>query len=192
MTLKRRHQGMKAMWGAGRSSSMAQVGVYVYCRSVLCERGTRRACSGKSRLWTCILKWSVFTQSCPTLCDPMDYSIPGSSVQGIFQARVLKWVPLSFIKGSSQPRGQTRVSRIAGRRFTIWAIREHIYSQNPWISGYCTGLLQSLIDWPCQLYQMSQLASCERYALAAQFCVKLYVTEEKESKISFPGSFQSK
>ena len=40
-------------------------------------------------------------QSCPTLCDPMDWSLPGSSVHGIFQAGVLEWVPISFSRGSS-------------------------------------------------------------------------------------------
>ena len=58
-------------------------------------------------------------QSCLTLCDPMDCSLPGSSVHGIFQARVLEWVAISFSRGSSGPRDQTRVSRIAGRRFTV-------------------------------------------------------------------------
>ena len=37
------------------------------------------------------VKWNEVTQSCPTLCDPMDYSLPGSSIRGIFQARVLEW-----------------------------------------------------------------------------------------------------
>ena len=46
------------------------------------------------------------------------------SVHGIFQARVLEWVAISFSRGSSQPRDWTRVSRTAGRRFTIWAPRE--------------------------------------------------------------------
>ena len=41
---------------------------------------------------------SEVPQSCPTLCDPMDYSLPGSSVHGIFQARVLEWVAISFSK----------------------------------------------------------------------------------------------
>ena len=54
-----------------------------------------------------------------TLCDPMDYSLPGSSVHGIFQARVLEWVATSFSRGSSRPRDRTWVSRIAGRCFTI-------------------------------------------------------------------------
>ena len=60
-------------------------------------------------------------QSCPTLCDPMGCSLPGSSVCGIFQARVLEWVAISFSRGSSGPRDRTPVSRIVGRRFTIWA-----------------------------------------------------------------------
>ena len=46
-------------------------------------------------------------QSCLTLCDPMDCSLPGSSVHGIFQARVLEWVAISFSRGSSWPRDQS-------------------------------------------------------------------------------------
>ena len=64
------------------------------------------------------------TQSCPTLCDPMDCSLPGSSVHGIFQAIVLEWSAISFSRGSSWPRDRTRASRIVDRRFTIWATRE--------------------------------------------------------------------
>ena len=56
------------------------------------------------------------TQSCPTLCDPMDCSFPGSSAHGILPARILEWVAISFSRGSSQPRDQTC---IAGRFFTI-------------------------------------------------------------------------
>ena len=59
-----------------------------------------------------------------TLCDPMDCSLPGSFIHEIFQARILEWVAISFSRGSSQPRDQTRVSSIAGRLFTVWAIRE--------------------------------------------------------------------
>ena len=58
---------------------------------------------------------SVVTQSCSTFCDPMDYSPPGSSVQGILQARILEWVAMPFSKGSSWPRDQTLVSGIVGR-----------------------------------------------------------------------------
>ena len=63
-------------------------------------------------------------QSCPTLHDPMDCRLPGSSFHGIFQARVLEWVAISFSREFSQSRDRTRVSHTAGRRFTIWATRE--------------------------------------------------------------------
>ena len=61
----------------------------------------------------------VKVKSSLILCDPMDYSLQCSSVHGIFQARVLEWVAISFSRGSSQPRDRTWVSRIVGRCFTI-------------------------------------------------------------------------
>ena len=61
---------------------------------------------------------SEVAQLCPTLFDPMDCNLPYSSVHGIFQARVLEWVVISFSRGSSQPRDWTWVSRIVGRCFT--------------------------------------------------------------------------
>ena len=79
-----------------------------------------------------LLKWSEVTQLCPTLCDPMDCSPPGSSVHGIFQARVLEWVTISFSRGSSHPRDRTRVSRTTGICFTIWAIREAPVKYKGW------------------------------------------------------------
>ena len=63
-------------------------------------------------------KWSEVAQSCPTLCDPVDCSPPGSSVHGILQARILEWVAISFSRGSSRPRDRTQVSGIAGRSLT--------------------------------------------------------------------------
>ena len=60
----------------------------------------------------------------PTLCDPMDCSLPGSSLHGILQARILEWVAISFSSVSSQLRDQTQVSCTAGRRFNLWATRE--------------------------------------------------------------------
>ena len=53
------------------------------------------------------------TQSCPTLCDPMDYI-----VHGILQSRILEWAVFPFPRGSSQSRDQTQVSHMAGRFFT--------------------------------------------------------------------------
>ena len=70
----------------------------------------------------CIL--SEVPQSYPTLCDTMDCSLPGSSVHGIFQARILEWVAISFSRRSSRPRDWTWFSRIVGRCITIWATRE--------------------------------------------------------------------
>ena len=67
---------------------------------------------------------SEVAQSCPTLCDPIDCSLPGSSVHGIFQAIVLEWIAISFSRGSSQPRAWTRVSHMVDRRFTVSATRE--------------------------------------------------------------------
>ena len=59
--------------------------------------------------WICE---SEVAQSCPTPCDPMNCSLPGSSVHRIFQARILEWVALSFSRRSSQPRDWTWVSLI--------------------------------------------------------------------------------
>ena len=62
---------------------------------------------------------SEVAQSCPILCDPVDCSPSSSSVHGILQARILVWVAISFSRGCSQPRDQTQVSCIAGRRFIL-------------------------------------------------------------------------
>ena len=56
-------------------------------------------------------------QSCLTLCNLTDYSLPGSPVHGILQARGLEWVDIPFSRGSSWPRDRTQVSWIAGRFF---------------------------------------------------------------------------
>ena len=71
------------------------------------------------------------TQLCPTLCNPMDCSLPGSSIHEILQTRILEWVAISFSRGSSQPRDWTGVSGIAGRFFTVWATRKALISYTP-------------------------------------------------------------
>ena len=53
---------------------------------------------------------SVHSLSHVQLCDPLDCSLPGSSVHGILQARILEWVAISYSRGSSQPRDRTYVS----------------------------------------------------------------------------------
>ena len=79
----------------------------------------------KIQVWATYVTLSVLvkvkvTQSCPSLWDPTDYT-----VHGILQARILEWVTFPFFRGSSQPRDQIQVSRITGRFFTNWAIREN-------------------------------------------------------------------
>ena len=66
---------------------------------------------------TCLYAKSL--QSCPTLCHPMDCSPPGSSLHGVFQARILEWVAMASSRGSSRPRDRTHVSCVscAGRQF---------------------------------------------------------------------------
>ena len=71
------------------------------------------------RKTTCpITKW-VKLLSHVRLCDPMNCSLPGSSVHGIIQARVLEWIAISFSRGSSWPRDWTGVSCFVGRCFTV-------------------------------------------------------------------------
>ena len=80
--------------------------------------------------WTlcvCVL----VSQSCPTICDPMDWGSPGSSFLGILLPRILEWVAISFSRGSSQASDRTWVSHIAGRLFTIWSTRE-----TPWALAF--------------------------------------------------------
>ena len=78
----------------------------------------------KTSVTHCCAVLDLVAQSCPTLCNPMGCSPPGSSVHGVLQARMLEWVAVLFSRGSSQPRDQTQVSRIAGGFFTPWVTRE--------------------------------------------------------------------
>ena len=65
----------------------------------------------------------LVAQSCLTLWNPRTY-LPGSSVHGIHQTRILEWIAIPFSRGSSWPRDWTQVSCIAGIFFTVWANRE--------------------------------------------------------------------
>ena len=90
------------------------------------------------------VKWGEVAQLCPTLCDPMDCSPPGSLVHGIFQAWILEWVAIPFSRGSSQPRDRTQVSHIVSRCFTIWATREAPKIMGPPLKGPLFTLLHSV------------------------------------------------
>ena len=77
----------------------------------------------------------LVTQLCPALWNPMACSLPGSSVHGILQLRILEWVAIPFPGESSQPRDRTWVFPIVGRFFTAWATREalaNIYVYIDW------------------------------------------------------------
>ena len=72
----------------------------------------------------------LVAQSCPTLCDAMDCSLPGSSAHGIFQSRILEWVTTSFFRGSPWSRNWTHISCIGKQILYHWAPREaplHVY-----------------------------------------------------------------
>ena len=66
------------------------------------ESADSSACKGKM-LPNTDQRYACLSRSCPTLCDPMDCSLPGSSVRGIFQARILEWGAISFSRWSSNP-----------------------------------------------------------------------------------------
>ena len=69
-------------------------------------------------MWYELLCLCVVTQSCPTLCDPVDHSPPGSPIPGILQARTLEWAAISSSRSSCQPRDQASSPALAGRFFT--------------------------------------------------------------------------
>ena len=107
------------------------------------EATVHQASQGTSDLWSMFMP-AKSLQSCPTLCDPMDCSPPGSSVHGILQAGLLEWVAMPSSRGSSWPRDQTRISCgscTAGVFFTA----EPLGKLNLWsIHGY----ILTLAWWP--------------------------------------------
>ena len=104
-----------------------------------------------------VLACSV-TQSCLTLCDPVDCSPSGSSVRGVFPARILGWIAIPFSRGSSWPRDRSRVSCFAGGFFPIWATREA--ACNVLIVYYhCHWRLR--FDWPQANYSCLHLCPQE-------------------------------
>ena len=91
----------------------------------------------------------LVTQSCLTLCNPMDRRPPGSSVHGILQARILEWVTIPFSRASSQPGNQIQVSCLADRFFTFWVAREDLQrSQMNLAHSLCTSF-QTFPGFPC-------------------------------------------
>ena len=107
----------------------------------------------REQIWICCL----VTQLCQTLCEPMNCNPPGSSVHGISQARILKWVAISFSKGSFWPRNRTLISCI-GRwihimsnqavhmqtAFNARMVSPHVsaYTHFPWTMHFCRSVLR--------------------------------------------------
>ena len=115
------------------------------------------------------------TQSCPTLRDPMDYT-----VHRISQVTILEWVAFPFSRGYFRPREQTQVSCIAGRFFTSWATRE---SQEHWVAyPFSSGS-----SWPRNQTGVSGIAgrffinSVTREAIAGKTNTKVVSSLHQES-----------
>ena len=100
-------------WGGCREHSSGTLSLNVKCsgswaaRLFLQGRHPGRCCHPA---WVFFCCGCLATQLCPTLCDSMDCSPPSSSVQRILQARILKWVAISFSRGASRLRDQAQVS----------------------------------------------------------------------------------
>ena len=94
-------------------------------------RGSILSCDFPTRSGKPPALWEVKLLSHANSVIPMGYSLPSSSIHGIFQARVLEWVTISFSRGYSWPRDQTRASYIADRNFTLWAI---IKAPQTWVT----------------------------------------------------------
>ena len=94
---------------------------------------------------------SKVAQSCPTLCHPMDCSLPGSSVHGIFQTRVLEWVAISFSRGSARPRDRTRSPASQTGALPSERPGEPIGIQDIFRYTHLTKFLQSLYSKNCKI-----------------------------------------
>ena len=135
----------------------------------------------------------------------MDCSLPGSSVHGIIQVRILERVAISFSRGSSHPRNWTRVSCIAGRYFTDWAMREksvalHYFLARQSTSGsafpnICLFPFQKIIFQSCSVTCLSMSISwgimpisnsfhLDKQNLAVPVCfIFIYITKVAKQEI---------
>ena len=104
------------------------------------------------------------TQSCLTLCDPMDWSLPGTSVHGILQARMLEWVTISFSRGSSQPRDLIRV-------FCVSCIGRWFFTPRATWEAYLSVEARKDLAFLVYLQTSSQVMACVLLLEACPVCL---------------------
>ena len=100
-------------------------------------------------LWIVFCCFCLVAKSCPTLCDPTDSSLIGSSVHGFSQIRILEWIAISFSRGSFRPRDWTQISWVAGRFFTTWTTTNMTFSRVLWLSKFKLYVLLIFISIIC-------------------------------------------
>ena len=140
----------------------------------------------RARKWGCC--WCLVAKSCPTLCNLMGCSLPGSSVHGILQARILKWIAFSFSSVSSWPRDRTHISYIGRQILYHCAIREArkwdswvLYADGSWLQSpqpFPSRMLSLLIcpidPWRARLWeQVCHLVT------ACLLCSEIFVSFKK-------------
>ena len=127
---------------------------------------------------------SEVPQSCPTLGDPMDCSLLGSSAHGIFQARILEWVAISFSREPSRPRDWTQVSLTVGRWFTVWATAGKESACNVGRSQFdpCDGKipwkrvqLPTPVFWPGEFHGLYNPWGCKELDMTEQLSLTWWI-----------------
>ena len=119
---------------------------YLTSYKVNIQKGTISQYTSNKKILTSAVPCLV-AQSYLTLCNPVDWMLPGSSVHGILQARILEWVATPSSRGSSQPRNGTHVSCAADRFFTSWATREdHVKTRFFFFLNWFTDSVETQIN----------------------------------------------
>ena len=124
-------------------------------------------------VYVCVL----VAQSCLTLCYPMDCSPAGSSIHGFLQARIPEWVAIPFSRESSWHGDRTCISCIAGKFFTVWAIREGNLRHTGWRPGLTVGPPGLLTNVQWALITSGHFAGCMvlRVELCPLECLQFYL-----------------
>ena len=115
------------------------------------------------------------TQSCLTLCDPIDYSPPASSVHGISQAKILAWVAISFSRGSSRPRDWTGISCVS--YISRWILNILVIIKYFHINNHAYFFLLHTIESRC--YELGKLL------LSMKICFSTMTFAEKQRQLIY-------